>query len=61
MNYIVMYPPKTKDAQAVRNGHTMIVNCPHCGKKHYHPRVDVYKTYVEAHCKQGYYVIKEAG
>lgn len=59
MQYIVSFPPCTKDAKGVVNGHTVIVVCPHCGKNHYHPRVDVFKFFVEAHCKQGYYVIRE--
>lgn len=61
MNYIYIPPPNTKAAQATKNGHTLIVECPHCCKKHYHPLVDRYRLANEAHCKLGYYTIRVAG
>jgi NADH pyrophosphatase NudC (nudix superfamily) len=57
-NYIIEYPPNTKDARATINGRTAIVFCPHCGEKHYHPKGDIHKACVQAHCKQGYYVLR---
>lgn len=58
MDYILVYPPNTKEAWATINGHTAIVFCPHCGEKHYHPKDDQYKSYVKSHCNQGYYSLK---
>jgi len=58
MNYIIAFPPNTKNAFATKSGKLLVVFCPHCGGSHFHQLVDVYKTYVEAGCKKGFYVIK---
>ena len=58
MNYRISYPENTKDAQAHQNGNTLIVQCPHCQEKHYHPLLDRYMVYVKSHCKVGFYIIR---
>lgn len=54
----VDYPPNTKMAYGSLIGSTVIVNCPHCGQKHYHSLSDVKKSYVKTHCKKGIFALK---
>jgi hypothetical protein len=59
MNYVIQYPPNTKDAQVVKHRFTVTVTCPHCGKTHHHTRAQMYMTCVKAPCGRGYYVLRE--
>lgn len=55
----IMYPPNTKDADAEKIEKLLVVHCPHCKGTHYHRLIDQYKSYIEANCKRGFYVIRK--
>lgn len=58
MNYIVSYPPNTKDATATIHRLTVTVTCPHCNEIHHHPKASLFMTYVKATCGKGFYVLQ---
>ncbi len=50
---------KAKDARAMRVKETLVVSCPYCQGKHYHPPIDFFKGALPAPCGKGQYVIRE--
>jgi hypothetical protein len=52
------YPTGTKIVKGIKQGDTVTVTCPFCRRPHYHPLRDTWeKDYIEASCRNGYYVV----